>query len=364
MRKLKVLHIVEALTGGIYSYFRDLSAVLDKEDTIETTIIYSEKRHGIDPTKVRSTISSKINLIIVPMDRELSPRADFGAYRKLKAILSEIEPDVLHLHSSKAGILGRAAHLFSGSKSKLFYTPHGYSFLRKDVSNTIIKMYYAIERTAQVVVGGTTIACGDTEYEFAKKIGPAKLVRNGVNIKRLRVLHKTQAPPRKNIIVGVLGRIMPQKNPLLFNEIALANPNIQFLWIGDGELKHELSAPNIEVTGWFVSRSAGLKHLAGVDIYLQTSAWEGLPIALLEAMALEKPIIATNIVGNKDVVVNGQTGFLCDDLPAFNKALDVLLDRDQRFAMGKNSLERCKTYFDSEKNYRALVSTYKEAFLK
>lgn len=364
MRKLKVLHIVEALTGGIYSYFRDLSAVLDKEDSLETTIIYSEKRHGIDPGKIRSTISSRINLIVVPMDRELSPRSDFRAYRKLKAILSEIEPDVLHLHSSKAGILGRAAHLFSRSKSKLFYTPHGYSFLRKDVSKNTLKMYYAIEKTAQVVVGGTTIACGDTEYEFAQKIGSAKLVRNGVNIEELHTLYKIPAPPPKNIVVGVLGRIMPQKNPSLFNKIALANPHIQFLWIGDGELKHELSAPNIEVTGWFVSRSAGLKKLAGIDIYMQTSAWEGLPIALLEAMALEKPIIATNIVGNKDVVVNGQTGFLCDDLPAFNKALDRLLDRDQRIAMGKNSLERCKKLFDSEKNYRVLVSTYKEASLK
>ena len=219
MRKLKVLHVVEALTGGIYSYFRDLSAVLDKEDSLETTIIYSEKRHGIDPGKIRATISSKINLIVVPMDRELSPRADFTAYRKLKAILSKIDPDVLHLHSSKAGILGRAAHFFSRSKSKLFYTPHGYSFLRKDVSKTTLKMYYAIEKTAQVVVGGTTIACGDTEYEFAKKIGPAKLVRNGVNIERLRVL-ETSNPSHKKPLVGVLGRIMPQKNPSLFNKIA------------------------------------------------------------------------------------------------------------------------------------------------
>ena len=129
-------------------------------------------------------------------------------------------------------------------------------------------------------------------------------------------------------------------------------------------MKHELNAPNIEITGWFISRSAGLKKLAGIDIYLQTSAWEGLPIALLEAMALEKPIIATNIVGNKDVVVNGQTGFLCDDLPAFNKALDQLLDRDQRIAMGQLSLERCKAYFDSEKNYKTLVSIYREASLK
>lgn len=363
MRKLKVLHIVEALMGGIYSYFKDLSAVLDKEHTLETTIIYSEKRHGIDPSKIRSTISPKINLIVVPMERELSPRSDFMAYRKLKTILSEIRPDVLHLHSSKAGILGRAAHLFSRSKSELFYTPHGYAFLRKDVSQATLKMYYAIEKSAQIVVGGTTIACGDTEYEFAKKIGPAKLVRNGVNIERLRILG-VPAPAHKKPLVGVLGRITSQKNPVLFNKIALANPTIQFLWIGDGELKQELSAPNIEVTGWFVSRSAGLKHLAGIDIYLQTSAWEGLPIALLEAMALEIPIIATNIVGNKDVVVNGETGFLCDDLLAFNKALDQLLDRDQRIIMGKNSLERCKMYFSSEKNYNELVSIYKEVSLK
>lgn len=300
---------------------------------------------------------------MVPMDRELSPRSDFRAFLKLKTIVKDLRPDVLHLHSSKAGILGRAAHLFSRSKAKLFYTPHGYSFLRKDVSPSTLKMYYAIEKTAQFFVGGTTIACGDTEYKFAQKIGPAKLVRNGVNIKKLRA-HHDSSPIQKDIVVGVLGRIMPQKNPSLFNKIALANPNIQFLWIGDGELKEELHAPNIKVTGWFTSRSTGLKQLAGIDIYLQTSAWEGLPIALLEAMALEKPIVATDIMGNNDIVVHGKTGFLCNDLDAFNKALLQLLEPQQRETMGRLGLEHCKTYFDSEKNYRKLVEIYKDASLK
>ncbi|WP_031426878.1 glycosyltransferase [Flavimarina sp. Hel_I_48] len=363
MRKLKVLHVVEALTGGIYSYFKDLSAVLEGEEMLETTIVYSEKREGIDPLKIRSKISSKIKLIVVPMERELSPRADFSSFLSLKKVLKEIKPDVLHLHSSKAGILGRAAHLFSGSKSKLYYTPHGYSFLRKDVSNTTLKMYYGIERTAQFFVPGTTIACGDTEYDFAKKIGPAKLVRNGVNIEELRAHYGAKPEYQHKLTVGVLGRAMPQKNPTLFNKVALENPHIRFLWIGDGELKKELSAPNIEITGWFISRSSGLKYLSEIDIYLQTSAWEGLPIALLEAMAFEKPIVATNIIGNKDVVIDGKTGFLCENLEDFNKALKELEESKNRLIMGKNSLERCKTYFDSNKNYKKLIEIYKEAFL-
>jgi len=252
MRKLKVLHVVEALTGGIYSYFRDLSAVLEGDETLETTIVYSEKREGIDPLKIRSKISSKIKLIVVPMERELSPKADFSAFLNLKKILKEIKPDVLHLHSSKAGILGRAAHLFSRSKARLYYTPHGYSFLRKDVSGTTLKMYYSIERTAQFFVRGTTIACGDTEYDFAKKIGPAILVRNGVNIEELRESYQINSTSSQELTVGVLGRAMPQKNPALFNDIAHANPTIRFLWIGDGELKKELNAPNIpQVIGKF-----------------------------------------------------------------------------------------------------------------
>jgi glycosyltransferase involved in cell wall biosynthesis len=68
------------------------------------------------------------------------------------------------------------------------------------------------------------------------------------------------------------------------------------------------NCPNIKITGWFLDREDALTALNTIDIYIQTSLWEGLPIAVLEAMAMQ-PVLATNNIGNKDVVVHNETGF-------------------------------------------------------
>ncbi|WP_172997159.1 glycosyltransferase, partial [Lactobacillus helveticus] len=112
------------------------------------------------------------------------------------------------------------------------------------------------------------------------------------------------------------GRISLQKNPALFNKIALAFPNLEFLWIGDGDLKNKLTAPNITVTGWVDNRTA-LQYMADIDIFLLPSLWEGLPMSLLEAMYMKKICVVSNVVGNRDVIHNENNGYVCDDLTDF-----------------------------------------------
>ncbi|MEH6408865.1 MAG: glycosyltransferase, partial [Leeuwenhoekiella sp.] len=178
MRPLKVVHIVEALGGGIYSYFVNLTHSFGHLENVETTIVFSDKRKEIDPKRIYEDFNKNIKLIKVSMKKELSPRADYNAFIKIKEILKNINPDVIHLHSSKAGVLGRAAYYFSGSDAQLYYTPHGYSFLRKDISIGKKAFYFCIEKFTQKVFGGKTIACGDTELTYSERIGPVTLVRN------------------------------------------------------------------------------------------------------------------------------------------------------------------------------------------
>ncbi len=358
---MRVVHIVEALGGGVYTYFKDLTNFFGNEAEnldLQTTVIYSAKRKEIDPKNIERDFSSKIALIEVDMEKELSLIKDLKATLKLRKVLKELNPDVIHLHSSKAGVIGRWANFTLFSNKKVFYTPHGYAFIRQDISASKQKLYKFIEKYTQLFFGGTTIACGDTEYEIAKSLGKAELVRNGVNFNILEPFYKPVINTRLKI--GVVGRITAQKNPKLFNDIALLYPQHDFVWIGDGELRHLLTAENIHISGWFVDNLELLPQLNELDIYLQTSLWEGLPIAVLEAMALRKPILATNVIGNKDIVIPGVSGFLFDKIEDIDPLMKQLEDKTSRLNMGQQAYEQCKRDFNKDLNFFKLISIYKQ----
>jgi glycosyltransferase involved in cell wall biosynthesis len=358
---LKVVHVIEALGGGVYTYFKDLSTFFGDDQhnkSIQTTIIYSGNRKEVNPENIKKDLSNSVELIEINMVREFSPIQDLKSTFKLWKELKKINPDIIHLHSSKAGVLGRIAHLFLFKKKKIFYTPHGYSFLRTDTSAFNKKLYRLIESSFQRVLGGTTVACGDTEYAIAKTIGKSHLVRNGIDLKEVR---KYSSKHKNDILtVGIVGRITYARNPALFNEIALKNPSVNFVWIGDGELRPLVTAANIRTTGWFLNREDALTALTAIDIYIQTSLWEGLPIAVLEAMAMQKPVLATNIIGNKDVVIHNETGFLFDDITELDTYIEILKDEEVRKRFGKKGLERCQHLFDSTKNFTQLMALYEQ----
>jgi glycosyltransferase involved in cell wall biosynthesis len=357
---LKVVHVIEALGGGVYTYFKDLSFYFGDEEisnNIDTTIIYSGNRKEIDPKKIKKDFSNGVTLIEVDMIKNLSPLMDLKSTFKLYKELKKLKPDVIHLHSSKAGVLGRVAAFFLFKKKKVFYTPHGYSFLRADISKFNKSLFWFIEKSFQIIFGGTTIACGDTEYEISKKIGKSYLVRNGINVQEI----KTNNTENNNqvLTIGIVARITFARNPKLFNKIALQNPNVNFVWIGDGDMREYLTADNIRITGWMLNNSDVMKELNKIDIYIQTSLWEGLPIAVLEAMAMEKPVIASNIIGNKDIVVHNETGFLFDEIDEIEQYVDILSCKKTRKEFGEKGLKRCLDLFDKNKNFKELISIYK-----
>jgi glycosyltransferase involved in cell wall biosynthesis len=100
----------------------------------------------------------------------------------------------------------------------------------------------------------------------------------------------------------------------LFAEVArqVSSQVAEFVWIGGGSAEAEAElrrSPNVAVTGW-IPREEALERLAEADVYLQTSQWEGMPLSVIEAMAAGIPVVVTDIVGNRDLVVPGVTGFV------------------------------------------------------
>lgn len=356
MKKIRVLHISETFAAGVYTYIKDICRFFDHIEEVESYVIYSGNRNDTNPEKFTADFSPQTDLREISMTREISPFKDLRSIYGIAKEIRKIKPDVIHLHSSKASVVGRIAAIF-WPKAKVYYTPNGYSFLREDVSPFKKKLFFFIERYIRVLFGGTTIACGDTEHEHALKIGPSILVRNGITIEEIEQF-KIKHESSKEFLIGTMGRLSPQKNPFLFNLIAEKLPRFKFIWIGDGEQKNLITASNITVTGW-MPRNKALKLVNTFDLYIQTSLWEGLPFTIIEAMTLGKPVVAKNVVGNKDAVENAYNGYLCDTLEDFEKSIEKLAsDKNLLDEFGGNSSLRARNLFDKDKNFVQLHQIY------
>lgn len=314
-KRKKILFIVEAMGGGVFTYIVDLANELVK--TYDMYVAYAVRRQT--PDNYRDYFDKRISLIEVKnFGRSISPTKDIKAFFEIKEIAGKAQPDIIHLHSSKAGALGRFA--FNGRRIPLFYTPHGYSFLMKNHSAVKRMIYKAVE-TVCGKRACTTISCSEGEHQETLKLNKKALyVNNGINEKKLERALRGIEVEEHPFTVFMLGRICYQKNPVLFNQVAEAMPEVRFLWIGDGELREELKAPNIEITGW-LDRKSALERAMSADVFLLTSLWEGLPISLLEAMYMKKLCVVSNVIGNRNVIVNCRNGFVCDDVDGFVKAV-------------------------------------------
>lgn len=320
-QRKRILYIVEAMGGGIFSYLVDLANRLASKN--EIFIAYATRTQT--PNDFKEYFDKSIKLIEVKnFTRSINFIKDTKALFEIKTIAKSIQPDIIHLHSSKAGVLGRIA--FNGKEVPVFYTPHGYSFLMKDQSAIKRFIYHSIEAVF-AKRKCTIIGCSEGENKESLKLtNSATFVNNGVNLSELdKYIEVIKGKENDKLTVFTLGRICYQKNPALFNEIALSMPEVDFIWIGDGELKNELTAPNIKITGW-LKREKALECALGCQVFVLTSLWEGLPISLLEAMYMKKICIVSDVIGNHDVIKHKINGFICNNKYEFVKSISCCND--------------------------------------
>ena len=328
----KVIHIVEAFGGGIFTFLNDLANYTSEE--YEVIIVYSEREQT--PKNIKKFFNDNIKFIKSEyLEREINLKKDLKAINEIKRIIKEEKPDIVHLHSSKAGIIGRIA--VNGRKVKLIYNPHGFSFLMKDTSKIKRGIYWLIEKIA-TLRKCTIVGCSVGEYEEAKKLSKNSIcINNGINIEKLSEnLNDLEKSNELNneFKICTVARINYQKNPKLFNKIAKKNAKIEFTWIGDGELRNLLDSSNIKITGW-KTRKEVLGTLKDNNIFILTSLWEGLPISLLEAMYMKKICLVSDVIGNRDVINDGINGFICDSEEAFSNRINEII-------AGKYDIEKIK----------------------
>lgn len=353
--KLKLLYIVEAMGGGVFTYVVDLANEL--APVYDVYIAYATRPQT--PTDYKSYFDNRIQLIEVKnFARAVNPMKDLKSFFEIRQIADEVKPDIIHLHSSKAGALGRWA--FNGNKTPLFYTPHGYSFLMSNQGFWKRTIYHFIEMISSKRCC-TTISCSEGEHKESLKLTKrATYVDNGVNVKELKkALYSVKPNTETKFTVFTLGRICYQKNPVLFNQVALALPEVNFLWIGDGELRNQLTAPNIEITGW-VDRQEAIQYSLSADVFILTSLWEGLPISLLEAMYMNKLCIVSNVIGNHDVIHNNENGYVCNNAEEYVGAIRTY-QKGKSTELVKNAYNSILKHYNTEdmaKQYIHIYSNY------
>lgn len=353
MRK-KLMHIVEGFGGGVFTFLVDLINLTSNDYDI--TLVCAIRPQT--PSNYKEYFSDDIEIIeLKNASREIDVFKDIKLLFEMKDIVKKIKPDIIHLHSSKAGFLGRL--ICSDKKMNVIYNPHGYSFLKDDESKLKKNIYKLLEYSVSKKCG-KIVAVSKGEYEEALKLSKnSYLINNGVDINKLPKLKEVNFDAN-NIKICTIGRISYQKNPELFNEIAKKFPNFEFTWIGDGDMKECLKSTNISITGW-KSKNEALNIMNDSNIFILTSLWEGLPIALLEAMYYKKVCIVSNCIGNRDVIKSNENGYSASNLEEFVSIIKKIArgDINVNFIKENANKDIIKNY-----NFDIVVEKYKEIYNK
>ena len=306
-KRYKLLCVCESMATGIYFFLNSLLNSLCEDYDI--VIVYAERYET--PKDIRDQFDDRIKLIRMDTFRRgMDPRMIWASQRELRRIIKEEKPDIIHLNSSMAGIVGRIAA--AGSGISVLYTPHLFSFLQPSFSRGKRLIFGAAEWIL-ARMGGYIIGVSESEYRAAAKLTRrAGYINNCIDV-ILPPPEPTRHCPGMGLKAGTSGRILPQKCPQRYAELAKLVPQDEIVWIGDGELKTELQGlENVRVLGW-MSRGEVIETVRSLDVFLLLSDSEGLSISLLEAMEAGAVCIASDIEANRQILENGVDGFLVAD---------------------------------------------------
>lgn len=308
---------------------------------------------GIFVDKARSLGLTCIELKY--MRRNINPFYDLLSFIELRKIFKIMRPDLVHLHSSKAGILGRLAA--SNACIPSIFTAHGWAFT-DGVSPLKRFLYIAIERfMAKFSDKIITVSEYDRKLALDLKVGCENLITTVLNgMPNVIYLPKSYTNSRVIKLIMV-ARFDAQKAQLLLID-ALAkinNKNWLLEFVGDGPLKEEAISHTIECgLEKHISFSGACNdvsnRLDNSDVFLLVSNWEGLPLTILEAMRSGLPVIASDVGGVKEAVVDGLTGLLVErgNQLALAQAIQKLMDSSELWLSfgiaGRNRFEQVFLY--------------------
>lgn len=391
-KKIKVLRIINRFNLGGPTYN---AAYLTKylEPEFETLLVGGVKYEEEESSEF---ILEKLGLkpVVIPeMKRSISFKEDRIAYQKIKKLIQEFQPDIVHTHASKAGTLGRLAaakcnvpvivHTFHG------HVFHSYFGTLKTLFYKTIERYLAKKSTKIIAISEIQKKELWKDHNICSKDKLAvvplgfDLDRFHENIEEKRESFRAKYKIKEDeIAIGIIGRLVPIKNHQLFiNAISeikkKSSKKIRAFIIGDGEEKGQLidllKRIDLDYTEWYeqeknatVTLTSWIKDVdwanAGLDIVALSSLNEGTPVSLIEAQASGKPIVTTNVGGVENIVLKNETAFITEtnNLNQFVDALNLLIEDD---GLRKKMSEKGWGFVKKEFHYTRLANDVKNLYL-
>jgi len=375
MRKINILYVVTQLElGGAQKQLLSLIHRIDKERyklflfTAQTGVLMDEALSISDLTLYPSK----------HLKRPISFLSDFLTIIEIARFIKKNEIDIVHTHSSKAGILGRWAGALAKAKT-IIHTVHGWSF--NDFQNPFLrKLYRGLEKiSAKITNKIIVVSDHDRQKGLDHKIGSYdqySLLRYGIDRARFGIrdlsIRKELEISNDALVIGTIACFKPQKAPEDFVRLAslLSQilPQARFLMVGDGVLRKKIERSIAQfnlgsrfiLTGW---RKDIARILSAMDIFVLTSLWEGLPVAILEAMVSRVPIVATHTGGISEVIAEGETGFLvpCHDMSSMLEKIRVLL---QDASLKNRIIQNAKQCVDEKFDMETMVKAHEDLYQK
>lgn len=356
----KVLRIINRFNIGGPTYN---AAYLTKylPNEYETLLIGGDKEESEDSSQHILDDLGITPTIIPEMQRAIKFGNDYSAYKKIKQIITEFKPDIVHTHASKAGTLGRMA-AFSCKVPAVVHTFHGHvfhSYFNKAKTTFFKRIERKLAEKSNAIVAISDIQ----KHELGEihKIAPLDKIeviplgfdlnrfQENLDFKRNQFRSEYQIEDDE-IAIGIIGRLVPIKNHNLFlralkSVLDRTTKKVRAFIVGDGESKDEIIAIATELGIDFCQSSIQLKKApltltswiknidvvnAGVDIIALSSLNEGTPVSLIEAQAANNPIVSTNVGGIENVVLQNKTGLLSDikDIESYANNLLELIEND------------------------------------
>ena len=337
----------------------------------ESDSLYILNNYGVEP------------VLIDELVRNPDLSSDRKAYKRIKEIISEFNPHIVHTHASKAGALGRKAAI-SCKVPVVVHTFHGHVFHSYfGAAKTLL--FKGIERRL-AKKSNAIIAISDKQREELvhehkiSKPEKTKVVNLGFDLdpfnekrQRLRETKRRELGLSDEVAIALIGRFVPIKNHEMFFDVveeilAKTNKKVKFFVVGDGterefieeraEKINRTNAETVVLTSWI--KDIGSFN-AAMDIVCMTSFNEGTPVSLIEAQAANIPVISTDVGGVRDVVIDGETGFIVPskDVSAFSeKLLKLIEDEKKRLEMSQNGWTFVKDKF----HYKTLVKNMEQIY--
>ena len=357
--KIRILHVAQA-AGGVDRYIRMLLKYLDK-DKFENVLVCSQDFYE---EAYKGLVASFEQ---IEMTRAIGGN-DLKAIKAVRTLIKRYNPDIVYAHSSKAGAIARVADI--GLKNRCVYNPHGWAFNMR-CSAKKKAMYTAIEKMAAPFCD-KIICISDAEKQSAldKKIcreDKLQVIFNGVDIETYEngvhgaVKRRDLNIPEDAFVVGMVGRMSPQKAPDVFVKMAKRVKdevsNAHFIIVGNGNQEAEIKkyaedngfSDSLHITGWVDNP---MSYVELFDAACLLSRWEGFGLALPEYMMAGKPIVASRVDAIPNIIREGENGLLVemdDDIGASEAVLRIYWDKSLKDKLVLQGMEDVHNRFNARR---------------